>query len=230
MQKVLVWDLPTRIFHWLLAASVLGLFVTGEVGGNAMPWHGRLGIFVLGLVVFRLVWGFCGASYARFAQFWPRPRQIAAYLRGEWHGLGHNPLGALSVFALLGVSGLQAVLGLFADDDIAFQGPLARLIDDDLAGRLTGLHELGGNLLMLLVALHVCAIVFYARVKKDNLVLPMLTGFKEVDAAKAGPPARPGSRLGLVLAILLAALAMAAASGVWLAPPAAVPAAATPAW
>ncbi|MGL5632902.1 MAG: cytochrome b/b6 domain-containing protein, partial [Azovibrio sp.] len=124
MQKVKLWDLPTRLFHWILVIAMVGLFISGQIGGNAIELHGKVGQFVLALIVFRVVWGFVGSTYARFTSFFPTPARILAYLRGEWSGLGHNPLGSLSVFALLGLVGLQAVLGLFSNDDIAFRGPL----------------------------------------------------------------------------------------------------------
>lgn len=227
MQKIKLWDLPTRVCHWLLAVTVVALFVTGEVGGNAMVYHGQVGIFALGLVVFRLVWGFAGSTYARFGHFFPTPARINAYFKGQWRGLGHNPLGALSVFALLAVLGVQAVLGLFANDDIAFYGPLYELVDRDLSERLTGLHHLLSNVLILLVVLHVGAILFHLHVKKDNLVKPMLSGWKETTF---GEPARGGGIVALVVALVLAGLALWGASGIWLPEPPPPPAAETPAW
>ncbi|MDR3323315.1 MAG: cytochrome b/b6 domain-containing protein [Zoogloeaceae bacterium] len=216
MQKIKLWDLPTRLFHWLLVAAIAALFVTGKVGGNYMVWHGKLGILVVGLVVFRLVWGFVGSTYARFWQFFPSPARILAYLRGQWHGEGHNPLGALSVFALLTLAGAQATLGLFTTDDIAFSAPLFPLIEAELAGRLTGFHHQLANVLLVFIGLHVASIVFYARVKKNNLLLPMLTGWKNVEQ---GESARGGGIVALALALTLAALALYAASGQWIPEP-----------
>ena len=108
MKYVRVWDLPLRLFHWLLAAAVIAAMLTGQVGGNLMVWHGRLGILIAGLLGFRLAWGIVGSTHSRFASFVRGPAAIIAYLRGHWHGLGHNPLGALSVLGLLTVLGLQA--------------------------------------------------------------------------------------------------------------------------
>ena len=102
-RKILIWDLPTRLFHWLLVLAIVALVVTGKAGGSWMEWHGRLGLLVLGLLVFRLLWGVMGSTYARFAGFFPTPAKVAAYLRGQWHAPGHNPLGACSVLALLAV-------------------------------------------------------------------------------------------------------------------------------
>ena len=151
-KRIKVWDLPTRLFHWLLALDIGAALVTGQIGGNLIDWHGRLGILAVGLVAFRLTWGLVGSTYARFSQFLPSQEAIAAYLKGQWQGLGHNPLGALSVLALLGLVTLQAISGLFANDDIAFNGPLFNLVSKDISDRITGVHKLASNLLILVVA------------------------------------------------------------------------------
>jgi cytochrome b len=220
-----VWDLPTRIFHWALALLVVAAFVSAKIGGAAMVWHGRCGLTILGLLVFRIVWGFVGSTYARFAQFVRGPAAIRAYLRGEWRGQGHNPLGALSVLALLGVLAAMAGTGLFANDDIAFEGYLAPLVGSDLSGQITGIHHLLEKLLMLVVALHVGAIVFYVRVKKHNLVKPMLTGWA---AGKPCESAQGGSVLAFIVALLIAFAAAWAASGALLPPPPPPPATEAP--
>ncbi len=225
--KAYVWDLPVRLFHWLLVACVIAAFVTAKVGGNAMVWHGRLGLAIVGLVVFRIVWGFAGSTYARFARFVRGPRTILAYLRGEWRGQGHNPLGALSVLAMLAALALQGGTGLFANDDIAYQGHLYRLVGADVSERITALHKAGEKLVMLLVLLHLGAIGFYARVKKQNLVRPMLVGWAD---GKPCESARGGGALAFVAAALIASAAAWAASGAWLPPPPAPAAVETPAW
>ena len=228
IRGVRVWDLPTRLFHWLLVVAVIAMIVTGKIGGNLMDWHGRIGVLLAGLLAFRLAWGALGSTYARFASFFPTPGRVLAYLRGEWRGLGHNPLGALSVFGLLGLLLLQLGTGLAGNDDIAFRGPLYELADKGLSDRLTGLHKILANALVALVALHVAAIVFYARVRKDNLVRPMITGRKE---NTGGEPARGGGPVALAIALLVAGAAVYGASGAWLPPPPpALPASTTPAW
>jgi cytochrome b len=227
-QRIRVWDLPTRVFHWALVLLVVASFVSGKIGGNAMVWHGRFGLAILGLLSFRLLWGLVGSTYARFISFLPTPNAVIAYLRGQWRGLGHNPLGALSVFGLLALLACQVASGLFANDDIAFRGPLHALASSELSERLTSWHRLSVNLLVLLVALHLLAIGFYAYARKDNLVRPMLTGWKEV-APEQGPPATGGGPLAFIVALAFAVAAVYGGSGAWLPPPAAAPVSA-PAW
>jgi cytochrome b len=186
--RVQVWDLPVRIFHWSLVAAVSTAIISGEIGGDLMPLHGKAGLAIVGLVTFRLVWGVVGTTHARFLSFLPTPSRVMAHLRGRWQGHGHNPLGALSVLALLGLLALQAGTGLFANDEIAFTGPLSPLVNEALALRLTGWHQLLANLLLGLIALHVVAIFFYQRIKKHKLIEPMVTGWKDVASPKGVPP------------------------------------------
>lgn len=230
-QRIRLWDLPTRLFHWLLAGLVVASFVSGKIGGNAMDWHGKFGLAILGLLAFRLVWGFAGSTYARFVSFLPTPAKVLAYLRGQWRGVGHNPLGAFSVFGLLLLLASQVGTGLFGNDDIAFRGPLYELIGKDLSDRLTGLHKLSVNVLIALVTLHIVAIAFYVRVKKDDLIRPMLTGWKEV-APGEGASASGGGALPLAVALLVAVATVYGGSGAWLPtpPPPPVSAPATPPW
>lgn len=228
-KRIRLWDLPTRIAHWSLAILVISAVASGKMGGNAMDWHGRIGQSILGLLVFRIVWGFAGSTYARFAHFFPTPAAAIAYLRGQWRGVGHNPLGAFSVFSLLAVLVLQVGTGLFGNDDIAFQGPLFDLIRKDLSDRLTGIHKLSTNLLIALVVLHIAAIAFYIRIRKENLLEPMLTGWKKVTHGEA-ESSEGGGMLAFIGALLVALAVVYAASGLWLpaAPP--PPPAASPAW
>lgn len=207
-----IWDWPLRVFHWLLVVAVVGAYATGKLGGELTDWHGRLGSLVLGLLVFRLIWGFIGTTHARFSSFFPSFSRVRAYLKGEWQGPGHNPIGAFAVFALLAALIVLVTTGLFANDDIAFEGPLFNLIDKDLSDKLSGWHALVINLLLGLVALHVAAIVFYQRVKKTNLVLPMLTGKKQLprDLQSAAI-----SRVGVLRIALTVLIAISVVWGVW---------------
>ena len=231
MKRITIWDLPTRIFHWTLLVLVSAAIVSAQIGGNAMEWHGRFGAGVLGLLAFRLTWGVIGSTYARFLTFVRGPGAIVAYLRGQWQGVGHNPLGALSVLAMLLVLLAQGLTGLFADDDISFKGPYAVLISTDTSAWITGLHKANVWVLGFLIAAHLGAIAYYARVKKDNLIKPMLLGHKEVplDAVK---PATGGGLGALIIAVMIGTGALWVASGelskVFAPPP--PPAAATPAW
>lgn len=211
MNTVRIWDLPTRLFHWLLAVSVIGLIVTAKVGGDAMNWHFRLGYVVFALLLFRLVWGFVGGRWSRFASFFPTPTRLGRYLRGrarpEDHA-GHNPLGAFSVLAMLLVLAAQVGTGLFSDDDIAFAGPLTGLVAGSTVRAASSYHKDVGQLLVIgLVALHLLAIAFYFFAKRKNLVRPMVTGDKtraEVGGVTAATDGFRRRALALVLIALAA--------------------------
>ena len=212
LEAVRVWDLPTRAFHWLLAAAVIGLVITGKIGGNAITWHFRCGYLVMGLLAFRLVWGFVGGHWSRFANFIYAPATLLRYLRGqsrpgEHLDVGHNPLGAGSVFALLFFLAVQVGTGLVADDEIANQGPLNRFVSSESAGSATHWHkDYGQWILITLVLLHVAAIVFYRVKKGNNLVQPMLTGDKLL------PPGTPAASDSAGAPLLAAGLALACAA------------------
>ena len=183
LTKVRVWDLPTRLFHWGLAIGVTGLAVSGTVGGNAMVWHFRFGYAVLALLLFRIVWGLVGGRWSRFAAFIYAPQSIIDYLKGKGkpeHGVGHSPVGALSVFAMLGFLLLQIGSGLVSDDEIAFAGPLTAYVSNATVGLATHYHaNIGKWILLSLVTLHVAAIVFYL-LRKHKLVEAMVHGDKEL--------------------------------------------------
>jgi cytochrome b len=224
-KRVRVWDLPTRIFHWSLVALVFAALVSGFVGGKAMVWHGRFAIGIVGLLAFRIAWGFLGSTYARFSHFVRGPAAIRDYLRGRWQGLGHNPLGALSVLAMLAVLAAQLVTGLAANDDIAFNGPLNNLVTKELSDRLTSLHRLNVWLIGALVALHLGAIAFYARVKKEDLVRPMLRGWKE-RADQSEESLSGGGFVAFIVALAIALAAAWFAAGTWIPVPPPPPSAA----
>jgi cytochrome b len=226
---VYLWDLPTRAFHWTLAATVGFAFATGFIGGNLMDLHGKAGIAIVGLVAFRIMWGIVGSTYARFASFVRGPAAIRAALAGQWRGIGHNPLGAISVLGLLALAALQTSTGLFANDDISFNGPLYALVSKETSDLLTGIHHNSVWVLAALVCLHLAAIVFYVRVKKDNLVQPMLTGWKDEPQVPA-ESARGGGPLAFVVALVVALASSWVAAGGLLPPPAAPSAVTTPSW
>lgn len=186
MKKIIrVWDLPIRLFHWLLVLCVVLSFITVKIGGNAMEFHALIGYCVLTLVIFRVCWGLVGSHHARFIHFVPSPKGLINYILGKTKaGLGHNPLGALSVLALLFSLGLQATTGLFANDDIAFEGPFAKYVSNDMVQFLTSIHYFNEKVLIILIALHLCAILYYQKFKGENLIKPMLLGDKEIDPSE----------------------------------------------
>jgi cytochrome b len=212
--RVRVWDGPVRIVHWLIALAVPAMWWTA--GHDQLEWHRRLGYAVLGLLVFRLIWGLVGSSTARFSGFVRGPRALAAYagrlLRGETETVvGHNPMGGWSVAALIALLLGETGLGLFSVDvDGLESGPLSRLVGFD-AGRLAAhWHHRLFDALLVLIGLHLAAIAFYALVKRDNLVRPMLTGWRSAPAGTRPMVAAPPWRV-------LAATGLAAALALWVA-------------
>jgi len=177
-----VWDGPTRLFHWLLAG--LFFFSWWTAVNRLMDWHRASGLTILGLLVFRLWWGFAGSETARFTSFIKGPKAILSYasgLFGRSHQLafGHNPLGAVSVAAMLLALVAQVGLGLFAmDTDGIESGPLARFVSFEFAQATGELHETSFRILLVLVGLHIAAILFYLAVKHVNLMRPMVTGYR----------------------------------------------------
>lgn len=216
LQPVRVWDLPTRLFHWALAACLIGLVITGNIGGNAMTWHMRLGLAVGALLVFRVLWGLLGGRWSRFSSFLYAPATILRYLRGDHRPgdhfeVGHNPLGSLSVVGLLSLLALQVGTGLVADDEIAFTGPLYSLVSGATSSLATGWHKgWGKSILLVLVLLHLAAIAFYRWRKQVRLVGPMLHGDKPLPA---GTPASTDTWASRLLAAAL--LVACAAGAVW---------------
>lgn len=204
--KVRVWDLPTRLFHWVL----VGLVVTSAVTGNLGPMHlhQTSGMAILALILFRLAWGFVGGTHARFADFVKGPRAALDYLKGRAYYVGHNPLGGLMVLALLILLPLQATLGLFGNDDISYDAPLSKFISKSASDAATGWHALSFKLILALVVLHVGAALFYLIAKKDNLIRPMITGWKSLPASLAHHQAEMGHPLLAVVLLALAGLAV----------------------
>jgi len=180
--RVKVWDLPTRLFHWLLVALIVVLGVSGELG--KLDVHMLVGPAVVALVLFRIIWGFVGSETARFSHFVRGPKAVLAYVAaakaGAVRSVGHNPLGAFSVLALLGLVLLQGLTGLFTSDDILSEGPLAHLVSAKTVALLSSVHRIGFKLLLAFIALHLAAVVFYRVVKKDDMVEAMITGEKHV--------------------------------------------------
>lgn len=227
-KQVRVWDAPLRIFHWLLVISVVAALYTGWLGGSWITWHERFGLTIVGLLSFRIAWMLLGSTYARLSTLLCSLLALPRYFRGEWRQLGHNPLGVLSVFAMLGLLSWQAVSGLFTTDEIAFTGPLYSLVSRGLSLDLTRLHKLGMWFIIGLIAVHILSIAAHFVLKKHNLVKPMLTGNTEQEYPEQ-KPAKGGHWLAFVFAIVIALGGVYLASGEWQSKPPPAPAV-TPAW
>jgi len=206
--RVRIWDLPTRLFHWVLAALVVFSFTTGKLGGTWLDWHFRSGYTILWLLLFRLLWGLAGTRYARFTSFLPSPSRVWRTLRSKEPGVissaaGHSDIGTLAVYALLVVLAAQVTTGLFANDGSFNEGPWARFVSDATSNRLSTLHYYNHWVIVALVVLHIAAIAFYLLARREDLITPMLTGDKIGIAA----PAADDSTAIRLRAAVLAALA-----------------------
>ncbi|MFD2449823.1 cytochrome b/b6 domain-containing protein [Vogesella fluminis] len=219
-RMIKVWDVPTRLFHWTLAAVFAGLWFSAEQGGDWMEWHLRLGMLMLALLLFRVLWGLCGSQTARFGNFLAGPARIRAYLAGQLPVTaqpGHNPLGGWMVLVLLLALLLQTGLGLFAADvnSYLYDGPLKALLgNDELAEQVTGWHKDWFDVLLLLAVMHVLAVAFYKVGRNTDLVRPMLSGMKALPA-DAAPLRFAPPWLAPVLLLLAALLVFGGVS--WLA-------------
>jgi len=186
--KTRIWDLPTRLFHILLVLCVVGLVITGENGDFAMAVHFYLGYTVLTLVFFRIIWGIVGGHWSRFATFIPTPSRLLSYLRNfksqdSSPSIGHNPLGAISVFVFLFVLLLQGVSGLMSEDDISISGPWTALVPNAWVEFATEYHtEIGFPLILVLIGVHIAAVLYHLHAKKQNLIRPMIDGDKLVSS------------------------------------------------
>lgn len=215
MQRV--WDLPTRLFHWILALLIAAQYATGEFHWLDMRWHFWFGYATLALLAFRLLWGFIGSQTSRFGAFVRGPRAVWQYLRAQMIGnspahIGHNPLGGWSVLALLTSVAVQAVSGLFASDDIDTDGPLVAHVSNATVRAMTRVHVWNQNILLALIGLHIAAVLLYLLVKRENLIAPMISGVKPAGQAQGLRFA--SGWLALALLVLCAALVVML---VWLA-------------
>ena len=180
-----IWDLPIRLFHWLLVLCIAGSFVTINLGDEFIQWHAYFGYSILTLLIFRIVWGFVGSKHARFLSFIPSKQAIFDYLQGRSpRVLGHNPIGALSVFALLFVLSVQVFTGLFVDDEVSFKGPLEKYVSGSVASFFSEIHEGNQVVILTLIAIHIAAIIFYKKFKGEDLIKPMISGDTESDPSE----------------------------------------------
>jgi cytochrome b len=209
--RVLVWDLPTRLFHWLLLICMILSFVTGNIGGNAMEYHLLSGYAILVLLIFRLACGFVGSRTARFSSFVRGPATVLSHVgmllqkKTEPPYLGHNPLGGWSIVAMLLILFVQVVTGLFSNDDILTEGPLFAWVSKETSDFLTWVHLMNRFVLVALIALHISAVFFYFFFKHENLIGPMITGMKRWHAAAENTA---GSNLSAAAIFGLALLAV----------------------
>jgi cytochrome b len=207
MTRVALWDLPTRVVHWALVLLIPFSWWSAEE--HPTDWHRTSGYAILGLLVFRLIWGVVGSSSARFADFVRGPRAVIAYARGQGGTpLGHNPMGGWSVVVLLALLVAQVGLGLFAvDTDGLESGPLSHWVSFDAGRAAAETHETLFDILLVFVGLHVAAVLFYLFVRRDNLIAAMLTGVKAVDTAPDATPRMAPLGRALIVALVAAGLA-----------------------
>lgn len=202
--RIAVWDLPTRLFHWVLVVLIALSWWSAEK--HLYDLHLWLGVAVVTLILFRLLWGLFGSSTARFVNFVRGPAAIRDYLGGKWRGIGHNPLGALSVIALLAMVAIQTGMGLFAsDEDGLLLGPLSGFLSPSASEEMAELHEDFFDILLVFIGIHIAAVLFYWVAKKQNLIGPMITGRADLDSGAV--PMRPG-KWWIALLCLVGAIAV----------------------
>ena len=204
-----MWDLPLRLFHWFLVLLVGSQVVTAWMGGNALEYHALGGYAILALVLFRILWGFLGGTHARFTDFVQGPTAVLRYAKSLSSKAavvhrGHNPLGGWSVLAMLASLLLQASTGLFANDDVMMEGPLVKHVPGRFSEIATAIHDVNAIVLLALVSLHVLTVLLYLFGKKQNLIVPMITGRKTAN----GENGTAGGGTGRA-ALLLAGAAIA---------------------
>lgn len=216
VSRIRVWDIPIRIFHAALAVLVVFSFVTGKIGGGWMQWHVKSGYAILALLLFRFAWGFAGSRTSRFAAFLAGPAAALRHVRDTLARrapviAGHNALGGWMVLLMIAVLAFQASTGLFADDEIATQGPLAAKVSEALVARMTTLHKYNAWVVACAVGVHVAAVAAYQWIFKVNLIGPMIHGWRDLaPGSRLAEPPRAPSLLALAL------LAAASAAVYWL--------------
>lgn len=213
MRRIQVWDLPTRIFHWALVVMVFLAWFTADLLDSILWLHQWIGIGIIGLVSFRIAWGFVGSTYARFSQFLVDIDQVKTYLKGEWHGVGHNPLGGWSVITMLALLSGLVITGLFANHH-EFHAPFALVVGDWWSDVFTGIHEALFNVLFVVMLVHVLAMMVYKVILNKDLIQPMIDGHTLVDN-DIDQSATGGGWLALLFSLGVAVLVMWLASGAW---------------
>jgi cytochrome b len=203
MHVVRVWDLPVRLFHWLTVALVAAAYATWRL--NWMEWHGWIGVLMLALVLFRLLWGFLGSQTARFSHFLTSPRIAFAhlkyvFLREADRQVGHNPAGGWMVVLLLALLLAETLTGIYIANDVADVGPLTGIVPAAAANAIDASHAILWNVLLAAIAAHVLAIFGYAAVKGQDLVRPLITGMKVLPEPVKAPRMASLARAALLFA------------------------------
>lgn len=206
-KKILIWDLPLRIFHWLFALTLFASWYTSDQAHDLIELHMQLGFFTLGLLVFRICWGIIGSKHSRFSSFIPSPTKLISYLKSLANNenvisVGHNPLGSLMVILMIVLVSLQAVSGLFINDDVFSSGPYYGSVSKTVEELMFFLHHHIFDYVIAAIALHLAAIFYYVRIKKQSLILPMINGKKSAEDIDE-KNAIKHSKLWLALALVL---------------------------
>ncbi len=200
-----VWDLPLRLFHWLLVITITASYVTSLLGPFWTGAHTQLGLVVMALIVFRIIWGFIGTTYSRFKSFTPTPKKLFEYFASNSTVVGHSPLGAISIYTLLSLILIQTTFGLFSmNDELDYHGPLYDLVNSTWNNRLSHWHGLLFNSLAALIILHLLAIANHVVIKRNNLLLPMITGKTWVPCETTTQPIQGGGKYSILIAVIIA--------------------------
>lgn len=208
-EKHLIWDLPLRIFHWSFAITILACWYTAEQKEDYIDIHLQLGFVALGLIVFRVLWGIIGPKHARFSQFIPSASTLISYLKKSPESKatpGHNPLGALMVILMITLITTQAISGLFINDDVFSSGPYYGSLSNDLEKIMSFLHHNTFDFMIAAIFMHLAAVGYYWKIKKQNLILPMFTG-KKASVQVSKDDAIPHSKLILAAIVALCCVA-----------------------
>lgn len=203
----LVWNLPTRVFHWLLVLCISAMLVTGLSDNlDWMEWHQKIGYVLLGLLIFRIFWGIFGQDYGRFSRFPLHPKSVVGYLRNKHSALGHNPLGALSVVAMLLAIATQVISGLMTSDGFYVEGPWVYWADDNWVDVAGSVHDFNWMVIAALISLHISAVVYHQWIKKHPLIKPMVTGYTKTPPATSETTATPVAPLKAMLMVVASGL------------------------
>jgi cytochrome b len=210
LKHVLIWDLPLRLFHWLFACTVIASWYTSDQDNNLIDIHMKLGYFALGLLVFRILWGFVGTKHSQFRSFFPTPKRLINYIGDLKNNQvkdssGHNPLGSLMVFLMIFLISLQAISGLFINDDVFSSGPYYDSVSKEVEQVMMFLHHNVFDFMIAAIAMHLLAIAYYERVKKQSIIVPMITG-KKLAAKVDKKNVIKHSKLWIALLIIIVAV------------------------